>query len=369
MVFVLLTTTGWTARQDGEQDPDARTEALLAWEDATLGGRGLPSAEAGAAELARFFGTLDPRQRRALTRRHPLVVGNLDGVPVRLRYQANRIALRRAAAAEAERHADPRLSPVGRHLAGRRMNRFTSLLEDGRQILAFDPTGGGRVAEVFGDLRRAERVSVVVPGADVDVLTFERTRMKYAAPVGMAQAVRAEQRRTAPGVRTATIAWADYTAPRGASVDAATGELAQAGARRLTELVAGLPGAGRVALLCHSYGSVVCGLAARDPDIAARVTDVAVAGSPGMRAGSAEDLAPGVAVWAMRTPDDWIADVPYLSLGDLGHGADPVSPAFGARRLATGSATGHTGYFTPGTESLANLAAIGSGAYGSAELH
>ncbi|MGW3375488.1 alpha/beta hydrolase, partial [Streptomyces hydrogenans] len=32
--------------------------------------------------------------------------------------------------------------------------------------VAFDPTGTGRAAEVLGDLERARRVSVVVPGVD-----------------------------------------------------------------------------------------------------------------------------------------------------------------------------------------------------------
>jgi hypothetical protein len=55
--------------------------------------------------------------------------------------------------------------------------------------------------------------------------------------------------------------------------------------------------------------------------------------------------------------------VPYLDLGGLGHGADPMSAAFGARLLSARGAQGHAGYFEPGTESLANLAEIGVGAY------
>ncbi len=55
--------------------------------------------------------------------------------------------------------------------------------------------------------------------------------------------------------------------------------------------------------------------------------------------------------------------MPYLEFGGLGHGSDPVSPEFGARRLAADGATGHTGYFVPGTGSLANMAAIGTGTY------
>jgi hypothetical protein len=52
-----------------------------------------------------------------------------------------------------------------------------------------------------------------------------------------------------------------------------------------------------------------------------------------------------------------------VAVAEQRHGADPVSPAFGAHRLAAGGATGHTGYFEPGTGSLANMAAVGTGAY------
>jgi hypothetical protein len=141
-------------------------------------------------------------------------------------------------------------------------------------------------------------------------------------------------------------------------VDAASGERAEEGAGRLLDLVRGLPGDSGVALFCHSYGSVTCGVAA--PGLPRRVTDIAVAGSPGMRADHVGELATHARVWAMRGSGDWIADVPHLSIGGLGHGADPVAEGFGARLLAAGTA-GHTGYFVPGTTSLGNLAAVGTG--------
>ena len=80
------------------------------------------------------------------------------------------------------------------------MNRFAVDARRDRQILAFDPTGRGRVAEVFGDLDRAERVSVVVPGVDTNLLTFERTELKQVLGAGRhgAVAVRAPSTRRAP---------------------------------------------------------------------------------------------------------------------------------------------------------------------------
>ncbi|MEW2580298.1 alpha/beta hydrolase [Streptomyces syringium] len=360
VVFVMLATTGWTAVRGHQGNSDPRAASLSAWLHDSIAGRPLPAPEAGSAVVARFLDSLSGGQRTRLAERYPLVVGNLDGAPVELRYRANRIALAKARAVEERRRHASGLTPSGRHEAGRRMHRFTSLMADGRQILAFDPSGSGRVAEVFGDLDRADRVSVVVPGVDTNVLTFEKTQRAHTAPVGMARSLYAAERKAAPGTRTAVIAWADYTSPNGVGMDAATGKLAAEGALRLRAMVRALPGTSRASLFCHSYGSVVCGVAARE--LPSRVTDVAVAGSPGMRAERVSELGTSARIWAMRDADDWIQDVPHLAVGGLGHGADPVSAAFGARLLSARDAKGHAGYFEPGTISLANFAGIGVGA-------
>ncbi|GHA68037.1 alpha/beta hydrolase [Streptomyces termitum] len=363
VVLVMLATTGWTTVRHRQASGTAMEAALAAWAGERTGGGPPPDpAAAPPRTVAAWFAALGPARARGLADRHPLVVGNLDGAPPALRYRANRTALARTLAAERARPYDPRLTPEGRHEARRRVDRLASLLAPGRHVLAFDPTGTGRVAEVLGDLDRARRVTVVVPGVDTNLLTFQKTGGPYTAPVGMARALYETERRTAPGTRVAVIAWADYTAPARVGVDAATGRLAALGADRLVRLTEGLPGTARIALACHSYGSVLCGLAAsRLPD---RVTDLAVAGSPGMRAETAADLGTRARVWAMRDAGDWIADVPHLEVGGIGHGPDPVEPEFGARILSAAGAEGHTGYFTPGTESLANFAAIGAGAFG-----
>ncbi|MFE0646099.1 alpha/beta hydrolase [Streptomyces sp. NPDC058877] len=361
LVWVLLATTGWTTVQHRPVPWPSREAALAAWGRDRIDHRPLPDPAAPARTVAAFFAGLGPARAARLAARHPLVVGNLNGAPVALRYRANRISLGEAHAAERGRADDPRLSPEGRHEALRRIHRFASLMRPGRQVLAFDPTGTGRVAEVFGDLERARRISVIVPGVDTNLLTFQKTNGRYGAPAGMAQSLYAAERQAAPRARVAVIAWADYTAPAGIGVDAVTGRLAEGGAARLMGLVESLPPEAHVALLCHSYGSVLCGVAA--PRLPARVTDVAVAGSPGMRVERATELAGPARVWAMRDDDDWIADVPHLEVVGLGHGADPVAPEFGARLLSARGALGHGGYFEPGTESLANLAAVGAGAY------
>ncbi|MXM62670.1 hypothetical protein GR925_04220 [Streptomyces sp. HUCO-GS316] len=362
VVFVMLATTGWTALRH-QRGATAMEASLTAWEHGHINGHRLPDPHAAPAVLTRFFASLTAEERARLARRYPLAVGNMNGAPVSLRYRANRLALAEARKVERGRMHDSRLTPDGQRAAARRMERFGSLMSGNRKILALDPTGSGRVAEVVGDLAEAERISVVVPGVDTDLLTFQRTdRKKYSAPVGMAKALYAAERDASPTTRTAVIAWADYTAPDGLGIDSATAMRAEDGAVRLTALLRGLPGSSPVALFCHSYGSVVCGLAARTlPD---RVQDVAVAASPGMRVENASQLHTSAQVWAMRDATDWVQDVPYLEVGGLGHGADPMSSAFGARVLSAEGARGHSGYFEPGTASLLNFAEIGVGAYG-----
>ncbi|MER5404117.1 alpha/beta hydrolase [Streptomyces sp. NPDC002769] len=360
VVFVMLATSGWTALHS-HRGATPLQASRSAWEHGRVAGQALPDPDSAPSRLSRFFASLDTHQRGRLAHRYPLAVGNMNGAPVRLRYTANRIAIGQQRRIELGRMHDNRLSSVGQQEAGRRMHRYEAMLHKGRTFLAFDPMGSGRVAEVLGDLDRAQRISVVVPGVDTDLLTFQRTTKKYSAPVGMATSLYEAERAASPLTRTAVIAWADYTAPSGLGMDAATGVRAQEGAVRLNALLRALPGRAPVALYCHSYGSVLCGVAAHT--LPSRVSDIAVAGSPGMRADKASALHTSARVWAMRDSDDWIQDVPYLEFGGLGHGADPMSKAFGARVLSARGAKGHGGYFEPGTESLRNFADIGTGAY------
>ena len=137
----------------------------------------------------------------------------------------------------------------------------------------------------------------------------------------------------------------------------ATSGDAEAGARALRPLVVALARDGeQVALLCHSYGSVVCGVAAAGLP----VTDIAVFGSPGMDASSVASLDTKARVWAGRGSDDWVRFVPHVQVFGLGFGNDPMSAGFGARIFAAGTG-GHSDYLDPGSVSLRNLTEIALG--------
>ncbi|SDS55351.1 alpha/beta hydrolase [Actinopolymorpha singaporensis] len=236
--------------------------------------------------------------------------------------------------------------------------RYAARTVDGHRFLAYDARGDGRVVEVLGDLASADQVAVLVPGAGhrlADYLTGEDARP---TPRGAGRALLAELRRQSPGAESAVVVWLGYDTPEGVDLVSARSERAEAGGRDLTRFVRELghrvsPDT-RITLVGHSYGSVVIGRAAP----AVHVDDIVVVGSPGMDAGTLADLHTGARVWAARAPGDPIRFAPPLRVGGFGHGTNPAAPGFGARAFAVGTARGHAGYFTPGTESLANIARI-----------
>ena len=222
-------------------------------------------------------------------------------------------------------------------------------------FIGFNPAGQGLAVEVFGDLARARRVVILVPGSDTSLATFDSRGT--ASPEGAAKSLAAQVRKLDPGAHLAIIAWLGYGDPATLSPGVLTSGDAAQGADALRPFVDDLVRHGRqVALICHSYGSVVCGLAA--PHLP--VTDIAVVGSPGMDVSSVRAMHTTARVWAGRGASDWIRDVPHVRLLGLGFGQDPMAPAFGARVFAAGQG-GHSGYFVPGGIALRNLAYISLG--------
>jgi len=225
----------------------------------------------------------------------------------------------------------------------------------GHQFLDFNPRGQGLAVEVFGNLATASRVAILVPGSDTSLTTFDSRGT--ASPGGGGAVLAAEAHRLDPGAHLAVIAWLGYAPPSTLSLAVMTSGDAGQGAAALRPLAVDLARHGRqVALLCHSYGSVLCGLAA--PHLP--VTDIAVYGSPGMDASSVRALHTTARVWAGRGTGDWIRNVPHIRFLGLGFGQDPMAPAFGAGHFDCGTG-GHSGYLTPGSIALRNLASIALG--------
>ena len=254
--------------------------------------------------------------------------------------------------------ADSRVITQAAGAAGRAGNQpLASALNTmrGGQFIDVNPAGPGLAVEVIGDLAEARRVAILVPGSDTSLTTFDSRGT--ASPGGAARALAAQARQLDPGAHLAIIAWLGYATPATISPAVMTSGDAGQGASALRPLVDDLARHGdQVALICHSYGSVVCGLAARNLP----VTDIAVIGSPGMDASSVGALHTTARVWAGRGAGDWISYVPHTQLLGLGFGPDPAAAAFGARLFACGSG-GHSDYFRPGGVALRNLAYIALG--------
>jgi hypothetical protein len=270
----------------------------------------------------------------------PISAGTLDAA-----YAANRANMATAA----------RMATAAGDL--RRGRVLTALAAPGRHFLTFDGRGAGRATEVLGDLAGADRIAVLVPGSDTTLDTFDGP---FFRPGGAARALYAQIHQEDPAAKVAVVAWLGYTTPKTISTTVMTTGRANVGARALRRFVDTLRqvnGRAPVSLLCHSYGSVVCGRAAAGLTVA----DIALFGSPGVGARSVAALGTPAQVWAGRGTDDWIAGVPHVSISvfgtTIGFGTDPVSARFGARVFAAG-AGGHSDYFDPSSAPLLNLARI-----------
>lgn len=238
---------------------------------------------------------------------------------------------------------------------------FAKWTGQGRQFLAFDPRGNGRVVEVFGDLGAADQIAVLVPGSSTTADNYNAglDNVRDRAPAVQARALYDATCAAAPGQHVAVIAWLGYDAPQGVGRTAAREELARAGASALDRFTADLatmrPNA-RVTVIGHSYGSVVVGLAAAD--LPSQVKDLVVVGSPGMGVLRAADLHTSAHVWAGQAARDWINWVPAVRVWGAGHGPLPTTPGFGDRVFGTNGVIDHDHYLAPDTQSLANIVDI-----------
>ncbi len=247
----------------------------------TRGGRAVPAVTAALVTAALCVPVM------AAARAHtaapaPAHLPALTATTVTARYMANRAVITRAARM-AEKEGDARRARALRAMAG-------------RTFLSFDARGDGQAVEVLGDLATAERIAVLVPGSDTTLDTYDApTPAPHARLGGAARALYDRIRRDGPAVRAAVVAWLGYTPPRLISTGVLTTDRADEAAHALRRFVASLRAAvpsAHVSLLCHSYGSVVCGRAA--PGLP--VSDIALFGSPGVGAGDGghgDYLAPG----------------------------------------------------------------------------
>ncbi|MDH6237460.1 alpha/beta hydrolase [Cryobacterium sp. CG_9.6] len=330
-----------------------------------------------ASAVTGWWLALDTAERTVLETDVPQLVGNLDGVPLLARSAANARYLGEAMSTAAERlTAHPERSE--RQSATRQlsvMSEITKALLSActsppRSLVLLDLADGGRAAIALGDPDTADFVSYLVPGMNYGVreqlVNWSTTADDLYAEQVQVLRDRAEVTRSSvPSV--ATIAWIGYETPSLFTVGGLT--RADAGADFLVDSWDGIRSTRTdrqpfLSVFAHSYGSLVALEALGRNSV--QVDALVMVGSPGSAIQSIDrlDVADGN-VYVGEA--DWD---PAVNSGFFG--SDPGADSYGAHTLGvdgesdpvTGRSLskswGHNDYFTPGSESLRNMALIGT---------
>ncbi len=239
-----------------------------------------------------------------------------------------------------------------------RITLLETLLSSGGEILVYRPQLQ-HYAVLFGDLENAAHVAVVVPGVG-DGTNLCEDWIPEALNLYRAAA------------STAVVLWKGYDNPADI-VAAAAGSIEcnedlVTAAHDLTEFVASLDLGSEQTLtvVAHSFGSIVTGAALADAGLT--VTDVVVAGSPGMTVDGLRDLHLEKAhFFAEQAPGDAVAELGVF-------GAAPASPRFGGTRMSTNApehtpVSAHSHYFDPGSAALENMVDVVTGHYDEVRHH
>lgn len=360
-----------------------------------------PPIRSGAAGVGEVFASaawwrvLSGQERQVVIATHPEWIGNRDGIPARDRHQANLILLARA---QAQIAADPEIrqawwirgtssGPGDLGLpaligAGPAMDRYLDLravrqvIDRGdppRQLLSLDGAGDRLRAVVgIGDVDTADHVATFVGGFtttprgslgryDTQLAQVRDRTGQIARTSGMADAT------------TAQVVWLGYDAPQQHEVldpwgrSVLSEQTAKEAAPALARFVNGIDAARDVpphqVIDAHSYGSVV---AAHLLTHNTGVDDVVLLGSPGVGGAftslAGAGLKPGAlnvlaADWDAVAHSGWFTgdptEVPGALVLSSGWSLVPDLP------LGTGAASsGHSDYFTAGSTSVENLAAV-----------
>ncbi|WP_345063029.1 alpha/beta hydrolase [Leifsonia kafniensis] len=330
-----------------------------------------------AATVSGWWRGLGNSDQTAWLSAAPRVVGNLEGIPVSERSVANLRYL-------SETDADIRQRLASGHSRGEQtgLTQELSILRQvklavaegaghaARYLMQLDPADGGRAVVVIGNPDTADFVTYLVPGMNYGV---QEQLVNWSAT---AEALYAEQKRvlrersdpTLPAKQVATIAWIGYETPDLFSVGGL--DRAENGADQLERAINGLREVRGddqpfLSIIGHSYGSVLSLVALARGTLS--VDTFTMVGSPGSASQSASDLnVNGGEVFVGEA--DWD---PAVNSGFFG--SDPGASSYGAHRLGVSgnrdalsgkwlkASFGHNEYFTPGSESLHNMALIGTG--------
>ncbi|MEU3251892.1 alpha/beta hydrolase [Streptomyces sp. NPDC006997] len=423
---------------DAKWEPKIR--ALKADDDLTVSNRDLKDAQSDMAGVrdagkryldsiggppkdgkpqanADWWQGLSAEEREAYLSLRPDLVGQLDGLPADIRDEANRVVLD-------EKHAEYQLRidslpkpptnewtwitaggyPSKVHTDEwmdwnrkygdeyRRLNsslkgmnairtRFDQTGEGGlpeAYLLGFSPEGNGRAIVATGNPDTAQNQAVYVPGTTANL-------SKVGGDIDRMTELWRQTQQSTPGASVSTITWLGYDAPQSIVKDAPFEHYAYDGAPAYRQFMDGLetshsgPDDAHRTAIGHSYGTTLIGAAAQTGNLNA--DDVILAGSPGVKVGSADEMdVPHGHVWNEEADGDPVPDI-----GRWGHGGSqwklgggtfliPSDEVFGANQMNTQPETsgptsttgseGHSEYWNHGTTAIKNQALVVVGEYG-----
>lgn len=303
-------------------------------------------------QAADWWNGLSAGEQQAYLLYQPAGVAELDGLPAEVRHEANLEVLR----ADAANGNDPRNAQA---LLDRIEGSWNDPDVENIYLLGYGPPGPGNspdatVVASIGNPDTADNVGIYVPGTGSDLSNI-------GGSIDRVDDLRAQADMIPGSGDNATIVWLGYDAPDGLWA-ARKGSYAAEGAEDLRSFTEGLressqnPDA-RVTIIGHSYGSTVIGHADSLEGRGLAVDDIVVMGSPGLGVNSVDELhIDGGSFWAGMADNDSIRFTPRGI-----HGTNPVNEGYGGQRIDTGDASGHSGYWEPGSESLRNQAYIMTG--------
>ncbi|MBO3733128.1 alpha/beta hydrolase [Glycomyces niveus] len=247
-------------------------------------------------------------------------------------------------------------------------------------LLGFDTKDDGGAIVSIGNPDTATNTGIFVPGTFSALDNFGGNGGALERATAMASDA---QDYGVPGEETAVIAWLDYDSPQSASPleafkgdtwdlsklapEAGDGAAAEEGAQTLNHFINGLDAThegepSNTTIAGHSYGGLLVGEAAQDPNTGAdQVIGVA---APGFGVDRASELAVGEDnVWATMAEGDAIA---FPAGESMIHGNDPTGENFGGNvfnSTASGADGGeiHGGYWDEGNAARKDMALILTG--------
>ena len=347
----------------------------------------LPQEGWSATEVSAWWNSLTEDEKNKIIAEHPEAIGNLDGIAMADRAEANKNRLPGAIedaerelndARERKNNSSSSLDPDQRTEVNNDVKSAEQKLKDllaldrlvnkeGYNLLTLDASGAGedvRAAVASGDVDNAANVVTMVPG----ISTTVREGMDGMLKDG-------ENLRDKAGYdNTATVAWLGYDAPRGIPImdkdpnpnnshtDYMTAERAEHAAPALNGFHEGIHSWHQsqgtdphLTTVDHSYGSLTAGTAALSTKTGV-VDDMVLYGSPGGRADDVHEYnVPEGHVYASANDDDYVTGkgtgLKNKALGK-GLGLAEEAAGFGEKphnmsgiRLISSNEGGHSDYW------------------------